>query len=337
MSFNSPRLSQFGDLPYHRLDVPDPGANKMRDSLGPREKESSYYMDNYEATITVHSSPPQQRKQYFDYIEIDDETSDIPERSFSSARLSKRKNLRVTFSDHIDVDFIDGTGDASDEDFDDCDGVVEESMFEVPFDRTKGLKQISSSAEFKRVSENISASPTGNKSSNSSNTNSVKPVRRTSPVKQKCPHQVQASQQANQPLLQKRREPSKVSLSELEKKTKQFIEQMHDKNKKAETQARVAKALFPDITNKVKAQPSYKQFIANAKRAVEITRRYERPWVSGNAATQPTFSVWKKRSETVRRTASLPKNFKLPDDLTRRPGSESAALTSGNRIRIRNS
>ena len=343
MSRPSPRVSHFGDIPYHKLEVADK-SETMKDTktpVSPRQKENSYYMENYDATITVHKSPPQNRKHYFDYIEIDDETKDIPERSFhSSYKLAKRKNLRVTFSDHIEVDFIADVGEGTFLSEDEVDGGegVGEKLFEIPLDKGKALKQISSSAEFKRVSENIS--PTGSNKSgvNNSNISSVRqPFSKAVPKPTKCQHQIQAAQNTKQPLLQKRRDTgiTVTSLSDLEKKTKHFVEQIHDRNKKAEVQARVAKALFPDISSKIKAQPSYKQFIANAKRAVEITRRYERPWVSGNNSTQSTFSVCKKRSESVKRTASLPRNFKLPDDLAKRPSSEKVLLNG--RLRIKNS
>ncbi|KAL4235392.1 hypothetical protein ACF0H5_007028 [Mactra antiquata] len=318
----------------------------------PMKKESSYYMDNYEATVTVHKSPPQQRKQYFEFLEIDDETKEEPERTYPSYRLSKRKNLRVTFSDHIEVDVI--------EDFDDLDnfsdddehtGVFEEILYEIPSDKTKGLQQISSSAEFKCVSEDI-GTPRGSKSSlNNSGSGSnvrIKSNLISSPSSSKTVSPVlpasnrgTPSPTVSQPLLQKRKtSQQRVSLADLEKKTREYVAKLEDKNKKAETNARVAKALFPDITKKIHAQSNYKKFIANAKRAVEITRRYERPWLlggtGGGASNQPPkYHVVKKRSDAVHRTTSLPSNFRFSDELPR-PRSESTLVYSDNRQRIRN-
>lgn len=336
MNKPSPRKSYFGDTPYHTLGVADT-ANTMKSPRSPRQKENSYYMENYEATITVHKSPPQTRKQYFDYIEIDDETTDIPERSFPSSRLSKRKNLRVTFSDHIEVDFIDDSTDdryISEDEVDGYDGGVEEVMYEIPIDRNRGIKQISSSAEFKRVSENIS--PTSIKSGSSSNdsaTSGGKPTfTKANVVKPtKCQHQIEAAQLTQQPLLHKRRESVTRLSTPSDSEKKQFT----TSQKKQELHGKTSKMLLPDITAKVKNQPSYKQFMTNAKRAADISRRYERPWVSGATGAQSTFSVWKKRSETVRRTASLPKNFKLPDDLSRRP--QKVFMSGSDRIHIKNS
>lgn len=307
-------------------------------TLSPREqhpggKEGTYYMDNYEATVTVHKSPPQQRRQFYDYIEIDDETSDYRESVLPNYKISKRKNLRVTFSDHIEVDVFedfDSVDGREDEEDDEQKGIVQETLYEIPFDRTKGLKQITSSAEFKSVTENISPRP----SKQQTNSNAKIPTK-TSVTKTQ--RQVQQNQNT-QALLQKRKAPTtRVSLSDLEKKTKEYIAKLEEKNKRAEAHARVARNLFPDISAKVKAQPSYKQFIANARRAVEITRRYERPWVNGGSNAQ-SFNVWRQRSETVRRSSSLPKNFKIPDDVTserRRPGSDIVA--GGDRHGVRNS
>lgn len=295
------------------------------------KKENSYYMDNYEATITVHKSPPQQRKQYFDFLEIDDETKEDTERVYPSYRLSKRKNLRVTFSDHIEVDVIedfDAFENTFSEDEDTC--VTEETIYEIPFDRSKGLKQITSSAEFKSVTEDISprksqsniscASPRG-KSNVSQTKNQSQLTNRGTP-----------SPNISQPLLHKRKVSPKVTLSELEKKTREYVAKLEDK--KAEVNARVAKALFPDITKKMHSQSNYKQFINSAKRAVEITRRYERPWKSGGATNQPSYHVWKRKNDAVHRTSSLPRNFRFTDDIPR-PRSENV-ITGDNRHRIRN-
>lgn len=346
MNRPSPRVSQFKDISYHKLEVADNTVN-MKDVRSPAQKENSYYMDNYEATVTVHKSPPQTRKQYFDFLEIDDETLDVPERTFPASRLSKRKNLRVTFSDHIEVDFIDECVDdryLSEDEVDGYEGVAEEIMYQIPLDINRGIKQIASSAEFKRVSENISPTSikSGSSSSDSNTTTSVKQALTKPKIVKptKCQHQIEAAQLTQQPLLHKRRDTAiKVSssLNDSEKKPKQLVTAGQDKQKKPENQfQKLPKPLLPDISPKVKSQPSYKQFITNAKRAADISRRYERPWVSGATATQSTFSVWRKRSETVRRTASLPKNFKLPDDLARKSRSEKVLLTGGNRVQIKN-
>lgn len=297
-------------------------------------KESTYYMDNYEATVTVHKSPPQQRKQYFDYLEIDDETREDSERVYPNFRLSKRKNLRVTFSDHIEVDVIENYESSGDED-EETNSVVDETLYEIPTDRNKTLRQISSSAEFKAVTENISPRPTKVRTVGDTKVSSTEAVTKTKYQTQTPAQNVHCSQ----PLLQKRRTTSRLSLTDLEKKTKEYISQLQEKTKRAETQARVAKAIFPDISAKIRSQPNYKQFIANARRAVEITRKYERPWVSGTSRQQD-FNTWKSRSDTVRRTTSLPKNFKLPENLTserQRPLSENVLVAGGERQRIRNS
>jgi len=313
-------------------------------------KESRYYMDNYEATITVHQSPPMQRRQAFEYLEIDDETKHEVESALSTSRLSKRKNLRVTFSDHIDVDVFESFDYLTDSDSDE--GIVE-TLYELPRDRNKGIKQIATSAEFRSVSENIGQNNGPSSPEREIVQTGAKSVIKASPALKQQKTQQQQQQQPlqpppqqqqvsskteqNQPLLQKRRS-SRVSLSDLEKRTKDYILQLQEKNKRAEAHARVAKKLFPDISSKVKTQPSYKQFIDNAKRAVEITRRYERPWASGSSGTQQTFSVWRKRSENIRRTSSLPKNFKIPDNLTTsRPSSDNVMLSATYRQRIKNS
>ncbi|KAH3714749.1 uncharacterized protein LOC127856281 [Dreissena polymorpha] len=292
-------------------------------------KENSYYLDNYDAKVTVHSSPPQQRR-LFDFIEIDDETRDDTDRSYSSSKLSKRKNLRVTFSDNIIVDVFDDFDNAHDDDS--CDeGIVEETLYELPSDGGKSLRQISSSTEFKTVSENL-ISPRLNPSSREPNTGSCAiPSQRTSPIIKQpvCKQQPEANQQ--QPLLDKRKS-NRITLSDLEKKTKEYIAKMHERTKRAETQGRVARAIFPQISAKVKAQPEYKKFIDNAKRAVEITSRYERPWARGGGGTQQTYSVWRKRPETVRRTSSLPKNFKIPEDLNTKPRPETVVHNNRQRI-----
>ncbi|XP_060597003.1 uncharacterized protein LOC132750930 [Ruditapes philippinarum] len=289
-------------------------------------------MDNYEATITVHKSPPQQRKQYFDYIEIDDETQDTTERIYPAYKLSKRKNLRVTFSDHIDVDVIEDYESYDEEE--DKNSVLEEAVYEIPLDRTKGLRQISSSAEFRSVTENISPRQTKTQPVGDAKTTTKTPVTKTKP-------QSPQIAPSSQPLLQKRRtnNTSRMSLADLEKKTKEYMVQLHEKTKRAEAQARVARAIFPDISAKVRSQPNYKQFIANARRAVEITRKYERPWVSGASSQNQT--VWRPKTESMRRTASLPKNFRLPDNLTSdrhsRPSSNDILLAGGDRQRLHNS
>ncbi|XP_045194177.2 uncharacterized protein LOC123549812 [Mercenaria mercenaria] len=291
-------------------------------------------MDNYEATITVHKSPPQQRKQYFDYIEIDDETKDDSDRVYPAFKLSKRKNLRVTFSDHIEVDVIEDY--ESFDEKEDQNSVLEETVYEIPVDRTKGLRQISSSAEFKSVTENISPRHTRAQSVGDAKLTTKTTVTKTKSQLQ----QPSENSQFSQPLLQKRRSTTKCSLADLEKKTKEYIAQLQEKTKRAEAHARVARAIFPDISSKVKSQPHYKQFIANARRAVEITRRYERPWVNGTSGQQQNLNTWRYKSETVRRTSSLPKNFRLPENLTTerhsRPGSDNV-LSGGERQRIRNS
>lgn len=304
----------------------------------PVRKESTYYMDNYEATVTVHKSPPQTRKQYFDYIEIDDETQDSSDRVYPAFKLSKRKNLRVTFSDHIDVDVIEDYESYDEEE--DKNSVLEETVYEIPLDRTKGLRQLTSSAEFKSVTENISP-----RHSKTQSVGDAKTTTKTSVAKSKSPSTQVA--QGSQPLLQKRRTnnnnnsttTSRLSLTDLEKKTKEYMAQLHEKTKRAEAHARVARAIFPDISAKVRSQPNYKQFIANARRAVEITRKYERPWANGASSQNQT--PWRPRTETMRRTSSLPKNFRLPENLTSdkhsRPSSNNVLLAGGDRQRIHNS
>lgn len=305
-------------------------------------KESRYYMDNYQATITVHTSPPHQRKQYFDYIEIDDETNDYTEGISHSQRSSKRKNLRVTFSDHIEVDVIQDLDscDGKYEDEDDRNSIVGETLYELPMDRTKGIKQISCSAEFKSVSENIVP-----RYSKAQSHGAAKVIHKANVANTKCQaqHVTHNTHQLTQPLLNKRNQTPKYSLSDLEKKTKGYIAQLQEKTKRAEAHSNYARALLPDISAKVNtAQPNYKQFIANAKRAVEVTRRYERPWLSGAPGQQP-FNMWKQRSETVRRTSSLPKHFKLPDnniiasERYRRTGSDNVVSAGGERLKSRNS
>ncbi|XP_052817800.1 uncharacterized protein LOC128243858 [Mya arenaria] len=340
MTHTSPRHSKLHEYPGQSLKgsgeqskgrMAEPATSPTKDA-----KESKYYMDNYQATITVHKSPPLQRKQSYDFLEIDDETKDEVDGSFASSRLPKRKNLRVTFSDNIIVDVFDSFDVSSDTESDE--GIVEETLYEIPQDRSRGIRQISSSAEFKSVSDNITPARTNNLSSEPV-INAAKQSSQNSPTTNEPKSPIKQPSSPRQPLLQKRK-TSKVTLSDLEKRTKEYIAKLQEKNKKAEARARVAKAMFPDISAKVKSQPNYKQFIDNAKRAVEITRRYERPWAYGASATQPTVSVWRKRSENVRRTSSLPKNFKLPDDLTAtssRQTSDNVILSASYRQRIRNS
>lgn len=269
------------------------------------KKENSYYMENYEATVTVHKSPPLNRKYCFEYLEIDDETKEDVDRSFPVSRLSKRKNLRVTFSDHIEVDVIEDMNIADDEDKDDADyGFVESRMYEIPLDKSKGLKEISSSFEFKTVSDKLSSPRITKTQTNGGNDISGKACAAGT----NC----QSNIQPTVPSLYKRKTNSKFTLGDLEKKTKDYLLQLQEKTKRAEAQARIAKTSFPDIVSKVKSQSNYKDFIANTKHALEITRRYARPWVIGT----PNKHTGKQRSDIIRRSASLPKNFRLPDNIS---------------------
>lgn len=79
---------------------------------------------------------------------------------------------------------------------------------------------------------------------------------------------------------------------------------------------------LPEIMARFKAELRAKAFIGKTRRAVERHRRVERPWVKGNEIS-PFFHVWQTcddhlkdrqvRGKTVRRTRSIPKNFRVTD------------------------
>lgn len=283
-------------------------------------------MDNYDATFTVYKSPPLNRKQCFDYLEIDDETKEDTDRSFPAARLAKRKNLRVTFSDHIEVDVIEDIESAADTDCGDADDELEEStLYEIPFDRGKELMKFSSSSEFKTVTEKLLSPGSAKTENTGENEHSFQ----ANETWTKC----QTNTQPTQKMLYKRNPSIKLTLNDLGKKNKEHILKLQGTVQRAETQAKIPQSIFPHIASKAKPQANFKEFIANAKHAVETTRIYERPWISGTS-NKRYYNVGSQRSDTVRRTASLPRNFRLPNKLsTSRPASENVLLEADNKQR----
>lgn len=79
---------------------------------------------------------------------------------------------------------------------------------------------------------------------------------------------------------------------------------------------------LPEIMAKFKAQLSAKDFTLKLRKSVERHKREERPWVKGNEIS-PFFHVWqtsddhlkdkKLQARTVRRSRSMPRNFKFSD------------------------
>ena len=317
----------------------------------PFVKEPSYYMDHYEATVTVHTSPPQQhhvtqlQQSSCEFLEIDDETRNIPESKFTRNKLSKKKNLRVTFSDHIEVDLIEDLYDDIDGDISE-DLAVEETIYEIVkgsggnkcskgsfrfkeaicLQTPKPLVLSHGNSELKVAEENVSPkSPLG----------SPRRLKMTSPKSSKL-----TSLTSSPPLLHKRR-ISQSSMNEPEKTSKDYLQELRERRQSKNQRSITLNTLFPDFgSNTVsRSQLSYSNFLSDAKKAVERTNiANDRPW-SKRSLEKPVYGLYnEKTSETtksagsLRKTTSLPRNFRLPETLYsgryRRPSSDNTILTS---------